>query len=90
MSERESCSCGFSPCECRLAKASYRTRLRRLCAGINRLLHDVQADHPKAELYLDGSFNLCLMSGPAHDENYHGRQDRILTSAELESDGGDW
>lgn len=41
-------------------------------------------------LYLDGSGNMCLMSGPSHDGNGHPRRDRVVLNDDCGATGGDW
>jgi len=65
---------------------------RRLVTGLNSLLVEVKRDHPDAQWYLDGTCNLCLMSGNTWDDTHRlPRQDRILASEKLQhAYGGDW
>jgi hypothetical protein len=73
-------------------------KLKTHCAAINAVLRETRKEFPKACLYLDGTGNLNLMSGPHHDDQtnsdvtsgVHGRQDRIICSASLNADAGDW
>lgn len=66
-------------------------KLHRYCEKINALLDEVRREHPNAVLYLDGTQNLNMMSGPPHDfDSVRPHHDRVLYSAKLRADGGDW
>lgn len=66
-------------------------RLKYNCTSINNILKEFKEICPTACLYLDGTHNLNLMTGPSHSGlQAKSRQDRIIASADLYSDGGDW
>lgn len=68
-----------------------RRRFDRACKALNEVLAEVRAEQPEANLYLDGSQSLFLMSGPAHDgSGEHAQQQRIMHRANLHAGGGDW
>jgi hypothetical protein len=81
------------------AKGSLDRLVRRLkthTEAINQVLREAKKIHPEACLYLAGE--LHLMSGHHHDDRSNSdstsgekaRQDRIIGSAILNADGGDW
>lgn len=68
-------------------------RMNKAVQDLNLILNEVRKEHPNAQWYLDGTWNLHLMKGPPHDDN-NGccpLQENTLHSAELiNSGGGDW
>ena len=66
-------------------------RLKSHATAINKILEDAKKIWPEANLYLDGTGNLNLMSGAAHEGALaEARYDRVLDSVKLNADGGDW
>lgn len=71
-------------------------RFERHCKALNQVLKEFRKIHPEGCMYLAGS--LHLMTGPHHDDRSnselrsgeHARTYRILASANLDADGGDW
>jgi hypothetical protein len=68
----------------------WRIRLQRSCNSINKVLSEAQLKYPDANLYLDDTGNLNLMSGPPHSCFVHPHRDRELCSATSEMDCGAW
>jgi len=65
-------------------------RIQRNCTAINKALDDLKKLHPGAQLYLDGTHNLNIMTNDPHDDNGRPQHDRVLASADLYAGGGDW
>jgi hypothetical protein len=65
-------------------------RIRRNCTALNRALTELKELHANAQFYLDGTYNLNVMTDDPHDENGRPQRDRILASAYLHAGGGDW
>lgn len=73
-----------------MSNREYSRRFRRIVSSMNRLIGDMQKDHPKASLYLANS-TLCLMLDDSHDRQGNPQQHAILAQEHLKSSGGgDW
>jgi len=70
----------------------FKSQLTTCCDILNELLEEAKIYWPEATLYLAGSHNLHLLSGDAHDNDRDNtaRRDRIIATATLKADGGDW
>jgi len=72
---------------------SQKQRIKTAVEGLNEILREVESTYPYANWYLDGTWNLNLMKGPAFDDDAgcSPLQTNILFSIELRnSSGGDW
>lgn len=74
--------------------AAWERRLRKHCDAINALLDEVKQDHPHAMFYLNWG-HLDLLWGAAQGDpdgfgGVEGHPERVLCSADLNADGGDW
>lgn len=72
-------------------------RLKKHCEALNKLLSDVKKIYPKAEMYLDETGNLNMMSGPHHldstNSDCFGEKSNVeatIASAKLKVDSGGW
>lgn len=70
---------------------SRQKRLQRIADQLNKLVEDTKKTHPRAQIYLEGSGNLCLLSDDSHDNDGRMHQERVLAGAFVPGgSGGGW
>lgn len=74
-----------------MIKKRHIKKFEKLVAELDKLMKDICKDCPRAELYVENSWNFYLMKGPTHDDNGQSLQKNIVIHGTVfRSGGGGW
>lgn len=72
-------------------KPEHIKKFQKLAREMDKLMREICEYNPKAELYIEDSWNANLMKGPAHDERGRPLQENVVVCKNIfRASGGGW